>query len=152
MHVWLSSDFEAVYFVMWFLQAENRWQGVCLLGVTCQKCTRQKFLESYNSWFLKLLESLKVRIYTPDQSQWTSSSPSIFFACRRNSKLYYLLILLLVQVVMHNSWIEDQHPIDLMFVWNCCSQLILSLWGQLLALLLMTSLSGKVRSIYIVFG
>jgi len=41
------------------IRAENRWQGVCLLGVTCQKCTRQKFLESYNTWFLKLLESLK---------------------------------------------------------------------------------------------
>ncbi|BBN19841.1 proline-, glutamic acid- and leucine-rich protein 1 [Marchantia polymorpha subsp. ruderalis] len=39
--------------------AENRWAGLCLLGVTCQECSRQRFLESYNSWFQKLLLPLK---------------------------------------------------------------------------------------------
>ncbi|KAL2608984.1 hypothetical protein R1flu_027557 [Riccia fluitans] len=39
--------------------AENRWAGLCLLGVTCQECSRQRFLESYSSWFQKLLLPLK---------------------------------------------------------------------------------------------
>jgi hypothetical protein len=30
-----------------------------LLGVTCQECTRQRFLESYSLWFSKLLLPLK---------------------------------------------------------------------------------------------
>lgn len=38
---------------------EKCWAGVCLLGVTCQECTRQRFLESYSSWFQKLLVHLK---------------------------------------------------------------------------------------------
>jgi hypothetical protein len=43
-------------------QAENRWAGACLLGVTCQECTRQRFLECYSLWFTKLLLPLKVRV------------------------------------------------------------------------------------------
>ncbi|KAG0632018.1 hypothetical protein M758_1G298300 [Ceratodon purpureus] len=39
--------------------AENRWAGACLLGVTCQECTRQRFLECYSLWFTKLLLPLK---------------------------------------------------------------------------------------------
>ncbi|KAL3676981.1 hypothetical protein R1sor_026929 [Riccia sorocarpa] len=39
--------------------AENRWAGLCLLGVTSQECSRQRFLESYSSWFQKLLVPLK---------------------------------------------------------------------------------------------
>ena len=42
------------------LQAENRWAGACLLGVTCQECTRQRFLECYSLWFTKLLLPLRV--------------------------------------------------------------------------------------------
>ncbi|CAM6128296.1 unnamed protein product [Calypogeia fissa] len=39
--------------------AENRWAGLCLLGVMCQECSRQRFLELYTLWFQKLLLPLK---------------------------------------------------------------------------------------------
>ncbi|KAG0609883.1 hypothetical protein M758_7G021100 [Ceratodon purpureus] len=39
--------------------AESRWAGLCLLGVTVQECSRQRLLECYNSWFMKVLPFLK---------------------------------------------------------------------------------------------
>lgn len=39
--------------------AENKWAGICLLGVTYRECSRQRFLECFNSWSLKLLPFLK---------------------------------------------------------------------------------------------
>eukprot|EP00250_Pteridium_aquilinum_P003200 c13518_g1_i2 orf=1245-3185(-) len=38
---------------------EKCWAGVCLLGVTCQECSRQRFLDLYTSWFQKLVLHLK---------------------------------------------------------------------------------------------
>ncbi|KAI5083348.1 hypothetical protein GOP47_0003091 [Adiantum capillus-veneris] len=38
---------------------EKCWAGVCLLGVTCQECTRQRFLDLYMSWFQKIVLHLK---------------------------------------------------------------------------------------------
>lgn len=35
------------------------WAGICMLGVTCQECNRQRFLDSYSTWFQKLLVHLK---------------------------------------------------------------------------------------------
>lgn len=35
------------------------WAGICMLGVTCQECNHQRFLESYSTWFQKLLVLLK---------------------------------------------------------------------------------------------
>ncbi|KAG2672395.1 hypothetical protein I3760_13G038900 [Carya illinoinensis] len=31
------------------------WAGICLLGVTCQECSSDRFLASYDGWFHKLL-------------------------------------------------------------------------------------------------
>ncbi|MCD7460362.1 hypothetical protein HAX54_043393 [Datura stramonium] len=35
------------------------WAGICLLGVTCQECSRERFLASYAAWFNKLLLHLQ---------------------------------------------------------------------------------------------
>nr|XP_016498511.1 PREDICTED: proline-, glutamic acid- and leucine-rich protein 1-like isoform X1 [Nicotiana tabacum] len=35
------------------------WAGVCLLGVTCQECSRERFLASYAAWFNTLLLHLQ---------------------------------------------------------------------------------------------
>ena len=56
---------EDINLVGGFFQAENRWAGLCLLGVTCQECSRQRFLECYNSWFTKLLLFFKVYNFFP---------------------------------------------------------------------------------------
>ncbi|MCO5549839.1 hypothetical protein L7F22_003313 [Adiantum nelumboides] len=39
--------------------SEKCWAGVCLLGVTCQECTRQRFLDLYMSWFQNLVLHIK---------------------------------------------------------------------------------------------
>ncbi|KAH6558773.1 hypothetical protein KP509_1Z046200 [Ceratopteris richardii] len=38
---------------------EKCWAGVCLIGVTCQECAPQRFLDLYTSWFQKLVIHLK---------------------------------------------------------------------------------------------
>ncbi|XP_009795025.1 uncharacterized protein [Nicotiana sylvestris] len=35
------------------------WAGICLLGVTCQECSRERFLASYVAWFNTLLLHLQ---------------------------------------------------------------------------------------------
>lgn len=35
------------------------WAGICLLGVTCQECSYERFLESYSGWFQKLLSHIQ---------------------------------------------------------------------------------------------
>ncbi|CAH9111484.1 unnamed protein product [Cuscuta europaea] len=35
------------------------WAGICLLGVTCQECSSERFLASYPSWFIKLLSHIQ---------------------------------------------------------------------------------------------
>ncbi|XP_019181831.1 PREDICTED: proline-, glutamic acid- and leucine-rich protein 1 [Ipomoea nil] len=35
------------------------WAGICLLGVTCQECSSERFLASYSSWFIKLLSYIQ---------------------------------------------------------------------------------------------
>ncbi|KAJ8551431.1 hypothetical protein K7X08_021446 [Anisodus acutangulus] len=35
------------------------WAGICLLGVTCQECSRERFLASFTAWFNKLLLHLQ---------------------------------------------------------------------------------------------
>lgn len=41
------------------------WAGICILGVTCQECSCQRFLESYCSWFQNLIVHLKVPSESP---------------------------------------------------------------------------------------
>lgn len=50
---------ERVNILLLSTTTEKCWAGVCLLGVTCQECTRQRFLDSYTSWFQKLIMHLK---------------------------------------------------------------------------------------------
>ncbi|XP_076946978.1 uncharacterized protein LOC143618766 isoform X2 [Bidens hawaiensis] len=35
------------------------WAGICLLGVTCEGCSSERFLASYSAWFQKLLTHLQ---------------------------------------------------------------------------------------------
>ncbi|KAL4576739.1 hypothetical protein LXL04_012838 [Taraxacum kok-saghyz] len=35
------------------------WAGICLLGVTCEECSPERFLSSYSAWFQKLLSHLQ---------------------------------------------------------------------------------------------
>lgn len=35
------------------------WAGVCLLGVTCEECSPERFLSSYSVWFNKLLSHIQ---------------------------------------------------------------------------------------------
>ncbi|KAL5568599.1 hypothetical protein UlMin_025174 [Ulmus minor] len=35
------------------------WAGICLLGVTCQECSSDRFLTSYSAWFLNFLEHIQ---------------------------------------------------------------------------------------------
>ncbi|KAD7479898.1 hypothetical protein R6Q59_008731 [Mikania micrantha] len=35
------------------------WAGICLLGVTCEGCSSERFLASYSVWFQKLLSHLQ---------------------------------------------------------------------------------------------
>uniref|UniRef100_A0A2P2LE54 Uncharacterized protein MANES_11G110200 n=1 Tax=Rhizophora mucronata TaxID=61149 RepID=A0A2P2LE54_RHIMU len=38
------------------------WAGICLLGVTCQQCSADRFLASYAVWLDKLLVHAQVQI------------------------------------------------------------------------------------------
>lgn len=38
---------------------DKRWAGICLLGVTCQECSDERFLASYSVWFHKLLSHIQ---------------------------------------------------------------------------------------------
>ncbi|GAU42217.1 hypothetical protein TSUD_351270 [Trifolium subterraneum] len=40
-------------------QPDKRWAGISLLGVTCEECSSDRFIESYAMWFQKLLSSLQ---------------------------------------------------------------------------------------------
>ncbi|XP_004249969.1 uncharacterized protein [Solanum lycopersicum] len=42
------------------------WAGICLLGVTSQECSRERFIASYAAWFNKLL----VHLQSPADSQF----------------------------------------------------------------------------------
>nr|XP_043631382.1 proline-, glutamic acid- and leucine-rich protein 1 [Erigeron canadensis] len=35
------------------------WAGICLLGLTCEECSSERFLASYSVWFQKLLSHLQ---------------------------------------------------------------------------------------------
>ncbi|KAL2539840.1 Armadillo-type fold [Abeliophyllum distichum] len=35
------------------------WAGICLLGVTCQECSSERFLASYSVWFSQLLSHIQ---------------------------------------------------------------------------------------------
>ncbi|EOA39675.1 hypothetical protein CARUB_v10008316mg [Capsella rubella] len=35
------------------------WVGICLMGVTCQECSSERFISSYSVWFNSLLSHLK---------------------------------------------------------------------------------------------
>ncbi|KAK8629712.1 hypothetical protein V6N13_078543 [Hibiscus sabdariffa] len=45
--------------------SDKCWVGICLLGVTCQECSNQRFLTSYSVWLDKLLS----HIQPPSDSQ-----------------------------------------------------------------------------------
>ncbi|GAV92091.1 RIX1 domain-containing protein, partial [Cephalotus follicularis] len=35
------------------------WAGICLLGLTCQECSSDRFLASYTVWFHKLVQHIQ---------------------------------------------------------------------------------------------
>jgi hypothetical protein len=39
---------------------DKSWVGICLIGVTCQECSSDRFFKSYSVWFNSLLSHLKV--------------------------------------------------------------------------------------------
>ncbi|XVE90883.1 hypothetical protein DITRI_Ditri20bG0111900 [Diplodiscus trichospermus] len=39
--------------------SDKCWMGICLLGVTCQECSKQRFLSSYSVWIDKLLSHIQ---------------------------------------------------------------------------------------------
>lgn len=39
--------------------SDKCWVGICLLGVTCQECSNQRFLSSYSIWIEKLLSRIQ---------------------------------------------------------------------------------------------
>ncbi|XP_052488727.1 uncharacterized protein LOC105773909 isoform X2 [Gossypium raimondii] len=39
--------------------SDKCWVGICLLGVTCQECSNQRFLSSYSIWLIKLLSHIQ---------------------------------------------------------------------------------------------
>ncbi|MBA0694893.1 hypothetical protein Goari_005157, partial [Gossypium aridum] len=39
--------------------SDKCWVGICLLGVTCQECSNQRFLSSYSIWLNKLLSYIQ---------------------------------------------------------------------------------------------
>ncbi|KAA3478330.1 proline-, glutamic acid and leucine-rich protein 1 [Gossypium australe] len=39
--------------------SDKCWVGICLLGVTCQECSNQRFLSSYSVWLNKLLSHIQ---------------------------------------------------------------------------------------------
>ncbi|MBA0748306.1 hypothetical protein Gogos_005146 [Gossypium gossypioides] len=39
--------------------SDKCWVGICLLGVTCQECSNQRFLSSYSIWLNKLLSHIQ---------------------------------------------------------------------------------------------
>ncbi|CAL2265983.1 unnamed protein product [Prunus armeniaca] len=45
------------------------WAGICLLGVTCQECSYERFLESYSGWFQKHLPHIQRRLLV--RLDWT---------------------------------------------------------------------------------
>ncbi|KAI3970796.1 hypothetical protein MKX01_024443 [Papaver californicum] len=38
------------------------WAGICLIGVTCQECSVDRFLASYSLWFQKLHSHIQLTI------------------------------------------------------------------------------------------
>ncbi|XP_059307740.1 uncharacterized protein LOC132059206 [Lycium ferocissimum] len=55
------------------------WAGICLLGVTCQECSTERFLASYAGWFNKLL----LHLQSPADSQFVKVA-----ACASLSDLF----------------------------------------------------------------
>ncbi|KAK3001207.1 hypothetical protein RJ639_022001 [Escallonia herrerae] len=41
------------------LVSNKCWAGICLLGLTCQECSLERFLASYSDWFQKLLSHIQ---------------------------------------------------------------------------------------------
>ncbi|KAL1827943.1 hypothetical protein ACET3Z_006355 [Daucus carota] len=41
------------------------WVGICLLGVTCEECSSERFLASYSVWFSKLLSHIQSQGESP---------------------------------------------------------------------------------------
>lgn len=46
------------------------WAGICLLGLTCQECSSERFLASYSVWFSKLLSLIQ----TPADSHFVKAA------------------------------------------------------------------------------
>ncbi|CAA3005199.1 proline-, glutamic acid- and leucine-rich 1 [Olea europaea subsp. europaea] len=46
------------------------WAGICLLGLTCQECSPERFLASYSDWFSKLLSLIQ----TPADSHFVKAA------------------------------------------------------------------------------
>lgn len=46
--------------LIFLFQLDKCWAGISLLGVTCELCSDDRFVDSYSSWFDKLKKKLQV--------------------------------------------------------------------------------------------
>ncbi|GMY23428.1 proline-, glutamic acid- and leucine-rich protein 1 isoform X1 [Fagus crenata] len=62
----VDSWFERLLLLVSNNMPDKRWAGICLLGVTCQECSSDRFLASYSLWFNRLLPYIQ----SPGDSQF----------------------------------------------------------------------------------
>ncbi|KAH1240793.1 hypothetical protein GmHk_07G018563 [Glycine max] len=55
----LASWLNLIYSLLSTTMPDKCWAGISLLGVTCEECSSERFLESYSVWFQKLLSFLQ---------------------------------------------------------------------------------------------
>ncbi|KAK7389851.1 hypothetical protein VNO78_25146 [Psophocarpus tetragonolobus] len=55
----LTSWLNRIYSLLSTTMPDKCWVGISLLGVTCEECSSERFLESYSVWFQKLLPFLQ---------------------------------------------------------------------------------------------
>ncbi|KOM29475.1 hypothetical protein LR48_Vigan707s000700 [Vigna angularis] len=54
-----SSWLNRIFSLLSTSMPDKCWAGISLLGVTCEECSSERFLESYSAWFNKLLAFLQ---------------------------------------------------------------------------------------------
>ncbi|QCE02612.1 proline-, glutamic acid- and leucine-rich protein 1 [Vigna unguiculata] len=54
-----SSWLNRIFSLLSTSMPDKCWAGISLLGVTCEECSSERFLESYSAWFHKLLAFLQ---------------------------------------------------------------------------------------------
>ncbi|TKY64039.1 Proline-, glutamic acid- and leucine-rich protein 1 [Spatholobus suberectus] len=55
----LASWLNRIFSLLSTTMPDKCWAGISLLGVTCEECSSERFLESYSLWFQKLLSFLQ---------------------------------------------------------------------------------------------